>query len=119
VANDVILSGVADGASIIHARLKPLGIRNQSDGELAKENPQHLAANLLKTLVVSNKPHTADVGNVVLGTNSQHGQQGGELALPGTASRAPVPLRYTWRRPASSPARRVYSSAAAIIIRTI
>ena len=65
-------------ALIIDACRTPRGIGKQGKGALAHLHPQHLAATVLRALVERNGFDTADVDDVVWGTSSQVGEQGGD-----------------------------------------
>ena len=66
-------------ALIIDACRTPRGIGKQGKGALAHLHPQHLASTVLRALVERNGFDTADVDDVVWGTSSQVGEQGGDL----------------------------------------
>jgi acetyl-CoA C-acetyltransferase len=66
-------------AFIIDACRTPRGIGKQGKGALAHLHPQHLASTVLRALVERNGFDTADVDDVVWGTSSQVGEQGGDL----------------------------------------
>lgn len=66
-------------ALIIDACRTPRGIGKQGKGALAHLHPQHVASTVLKALVERNSFDTADVDDVVWGTSSQVGEQGGDL----------------------------------------
>jgi acetyl-CoA C-acetyltransferase len=66
-------------AFIIDACRTPRGIGKQGKGGLAHLHPQHLAATVLKALAERNGFDTADVDDIVWGTSSQVGEQGGDL----------------------------------------
>lgn len=67
-------------ALIIDACRTPRGIGKKGKGALADQHPQHLAATVLKALAERNNFNTAEVDDIVFGTSSQRGQQGGDLA---------------------------------------
>lgn len=67
-------------AWIIDACRTPRGIGKKGKGALAEQHPQHLGATVLKAIAERNKIDTADVGDVIFGTSSQRGRQGGDLA---------------------------------------
>ncbi len=66
-------------AYIIDACRTPRGIGKQGKGALAHLHPQHLAATVLAALRDRNKLNTADVDDIIWGTSSQRGLQGGDL----------------------------------------
>src|SRR5579875_2745187 len=66
-------------AYIIDAVRTPRGIGKVGKGALAHMHPQHLAATVLKALAERNKLNTADVDDIIWGTSSQRGKQGGDL----------------------------------------
>jgi acetyl-CoA C-acetyltransferase len=66
-------------AYIIDACRTPRGIGKVGKGALADHHPQHLAATVLKALAERNKLNTADVDDIIWGTSSQRGKQGGDL----------------------------------------
>lgn len=66
-------------ALIIDACRTPRGIGKVGKGALAEHHPQHLAATVLKGLVDRNNLNTADVEDVIWGTSSQRGKQGGDM----------------------------------------
>ena len=67
-------------AWIIDACRTPRGIGKKGKGALADQHPQHLGATVLKAMAERNQLETADVDDVIFGTSSQRGQQGGDLA---------------------------------------
>lgn len=67
-------------AYIIDACRTPRGIGRVGKGALADMHPHHVAATVLKAIAERNDLDTADVGDVVWGTSSQVGKQGGDLA---------------------------------------
>jgi len=66
-------------ALIIDACRTPRGIGKQGKGALTHLHPQHLGSTVLRALVERDGFDTADVDDVVWGTSSQVGQQGGDL----------------------------------------
>jgi acetyl-CoA C-acetyltransferase len=66
-------------AYIIDAVRTPRGIGKVGKGALAHLHPQHLGATVLKALKDRNNLNTADVDDIVWGTSSQRGKQGGDL----------------------------------------
>ncbi|HEY7775447.1 MAG TPA: acetyl-CoA C-acetyltransferase [Kineobactrum sp.] len=67
-------------AWIIDACRTPRGIGKKGKGALADQHPQHLGATVLKAIAERNSLNTADVDDIIFGTSSQRGQQGGDLA---------------------------------------
>lgn len=67
-------------AWIIDACRTPRGIGKVGKGALAGIHPQQLAASVLKALAERNQLRTADVDDIIWGTSSQRGKQGGDLA---------------------------------------
>jgi acetyl-CoA C-acetyltransferase len=67
-------------AWIIDACRTPRGIGKKGKGALAHLHPQHLGATVLRALAARNDLNTADVDDIIFGTSSQRGQQGGDLA---------------------------------------
>jgi len=67
-------------AWIIDACRTPRGIGKKGKGALAHLHPQHLGATVLKALAERTGIDTAEVDDVIFGTSSQRGQQGGDLA---------------------------------------
>lgn len=67
-------------AWIIDACRTPRGIGKRGKGALAHLHPQHLGATVLKALAERNTLNTAEVDDIIFGTSSQRGQQGGDLA---------------------------------------
>ena len=67
-------------AWIIDACRTPRGIGKVGKGALAGIHPQQLAASVLKALAERNNLNTAQVDDIVWGTSSQRGKQGGDLA---------------------------------------
>ncbi len=66
-------------AWIIDACRTPRGIGKVGKGALASIHPQQLGAAVLKGLAERNGLKTADVDDIVWGTSSQRGKQGGDL----------------------------------------
>jgi acetyl-CoA C-acetyltransferase len=66
-------------AWIIDACRTPRGIGKIGKGALADLHPQHLGATVLKALAERNNINTAEVDDVIWGTSSQRGPQGGDL----------------------------------------
>ncbi len=66
-------------ALIIDACRTPRGIGKVGKGALADFHPQHLAATVLKALAERNNLKTGDVDDIIWGTSSQRGKQGGDL----------------------------------------
>jgi acetyl-CoA C-acetyltransferase len=66
-------------AWIIDACRTPRGIGKVGKGALADIHPQQLAASVLKAIAERNNVKTSDVDDVVWGTSSQRGKQGGDL----------------------------------------
>ena len=66
-------------ALIIDACRTPRGIGKVGKGALAEHHPQHLAATVLAALAERNQLNTAEVDDVIWGTSSQRGKQGGDL----------------------------------------
>jgi acetyl-CoA C-acetyltransferase len=66
-------------ALIIDACRTPRGIGKVGKGALADFHPQHLAATVLKALAERNNLNTADVDDIIWGTSTQRGKQGGDL----------------------------------------
>ena len=67
-------------ALIIDACRTPRGIGRVGKGALADIHPQQLAATVLKALAERNDLNTAEVDDIVWGTSTQTGKQGGDLA---------------------------------------
>jgi acetyl-CoA C-acetyltransferase len=67
-------------AWIIDACRTPRGIGKKGKGALAHLHPQHLGATVLKAIAERNDINTAEVDDIIFGTSSQRGQQGGDLA---------------------------------------
>ena len=66
-------------ALIIDACRTPRGIGKVGKGALAEHHPQHLAATVLKAIAERNQVKTEDVDDIIWGTSSQRGKQGGDL----------------------------------------
>ena len=66
-------------ALIIDAARTPRGIGKVGKGALAEFHPQHLASTVLKALAERNGLNTAEVDDIIWGTSSQRGKQGGDL----------------------------------------
>lgn len=66
-------------AWIIDAVRTPRGIGKIGKGALAEIHPQQLGAAVLKALAERNGINTAEVDDVIWGTSSQRGAQGGDL----------------------------------------
>jgi acetyl-CoA C-acetyltransferase len=66
-------------AYIIDAVRTPRGIGKVGKGALAEHHPQHLGATVLKALAERNGLNTAEVDDIIWGTSSQRGKQGGDL----------------------------------------
>jgi len=66
-------------AWIIDACRTPRGIGKAGKGALAGMHPQHLGATVLRALADRTGIDTADVDDIIWGTSSQRGQQGGDL----------------------------------------
>ena len=66
-------------ALIIDACRTPRGIGKVGKGALADIHPQQLGATVLKALAERTGINTADVDDVIWGTSSQRGPQGGDL----------------------------------------
>lgn len=66
-------------ALIIDACRTPRGIGKVGKGALADIHPQQLAATVLKALAERNDLNTAEVDDIIWGTSSQRGKQGGDL----------------------------------------
>lgn len=67
-------------AWIIDACRTPRGIGKVGKGALAGIHPQQLAASVLKAIAERNGLRTGDVDDIIWGTSSQRGKQGGDLA---------------------------------------
>ncbi len=70
-------------ALIIDACRTPRGIGKVGKGALADLHPQRLAAAVLKALAERNHLNTAEVDDVIWGTSSQRGKQGGDMGRMG------------------------------------
>ena len=66
-------------AYIIDAVRTPRGIGKPGKGALSHLHPQHLAATVLKAIRERNNLNTADVDDIIWGTSSQRGKQGGDM----------------------------------------
>lgn len=66
-------------AWIIDACRTPRGIGKIGKGALADIHPQQLGATVLKAIAERNSLNTAEVDDVIWGTSSQRGPQGGDL----------------------------------------
>ncbi len=66
-------------AFIIDACRTPRGIGKVGKGALAHLHPQTLAATTLRALAERNDLNTAEVDDIIWGTNNQVGKQGGDL----------------------------------------
>jgi acetyl-CoA C-acetyltransferase len=66
-------------ALIIDACRTPRGIGKVGKGALAEHHPQHLAATVLAAIAERNNLKTEEVDDVIWGTSSQRGKQGGDL----------------------------------------
>jgi acetyl-CoA C-acetyltransferase len=66
-------------ALIIDAARTPRGIGKAGRGALADFHPQELAASVLKAIAERNALNTADVDDIIWGTSTQRGKQGGDL----------------------------------------
>ena len=66
-------------AYIIDACRTPRGIGKVGKGSLAHLHPQHLGATVLSAIRDRNKLDTATVDDIIWGTSSQRGSQGGDL----------------------------------------
>lgn len=67
-------------AWIIDACRTPRGIGKVGKGALAGIHPQQLAATVLRAIAERNNLRTGEVDDVIWGTSSQRGKQGGDLA---------------------------------------
>ncbi|KGE05061.1 acetyl-CoA C-acetyltransferase [Pseudohaliea rubra] len=67
-------------AWLIDACRTPRGIGKKGKGALAHLHPQHLGATVLAALAERTGIDTAEVDDVIFGTSTQRGQQGGDLA---------------------------------------
>src|SRR5271163_3693516 len=66
-------------AWIIDACRTPRGIGKVGKGALAEIHPQQLGATVLRALKERNELNTAEVDDIIWGTSSQRGKQGGDL----------------------------------------
>jgi acetyl-CoA C-acetyltransferase len=66
-------------ALIIDACRTPRGIGKVGKGALADIHPQQLAASVLAAMAKRNNLNTAEVDDIIWGTSSQRGKQGGDL----------------------------------------
>src|SRR6202167_1480189 len=66
-------------ALIIDACRTPRGIGKVGKGALADIHPQQLAASVLKAVAERNGLNTAEVDDIIWGTSSQRGKQGGDM----------------------------------------
>ncbi len=66
-------------ALIIDTCRTPRGIGKQGKGALADMHPQHLGAAVLKALAERTGINTAEVDDIIWGTSTQMGTQGGDL----------------------------------------
>ena len=66
-------------AYIVDACRTPRGIGKVGKGSLAHLHPQHLGATVLGALRDRNELNTAEVDDIIWGTSSQRGSQGGDL----------------------------------------
>ena len=66
-------------ALIIDACRTPRGIGKVGKGALANMHPQHLGATVLKALAERNHLNTAEIDDIIWGTSTQRGTQGGDL----------------------------------------
>jgi acetyl-CoA C-acetyltransferase len=66
-------------ALIIDSARTPRGIGKVGKGALADHHPQHLGAAVLKALAERNNLNTAEVDDIIWGTSSQRGKQGGDM----------------------------------------
>ncbi len=66
-------------ALIIDTCRTPRGIGKVGKGALADIHPQQLAATVLKAIAERNNLNTAEVDDIIWGTSSQRGKQGGDL----------------------------------------
>ena len=67
-------------AWIIDSCRTPRGIGKKGKGALAHLHPQHLGSTVLKAIAERNKLDTGEVDDIIFGTSTQRGQQGGDLA---------------------------------------
>jgi acetyl-CoA C-acetyltransferase len=66
-------------AWIIDAVRTPRGIGKVGKGALADFHPQHLAATVLGAVAKRNNLNTAEVDDIIWGTSTQRGKQGGDM----------------------------------------
>ncbi|MDE2466143.1 MAG: acetyl-CoA C-acetyltransferase [Alphaproteobacteria bacterium] len=66
-------------ALIIDACRTPRGIGKAGKGALAEIHPQRLAATVLRAIAERNNINTAEVDDVIWGTSTQRGKQGGDM----------------------------------------
>lgn len=66
-------------AWIIDAVRTPRGIGKVGKGALAEIHPQQLGATVLKALAERNDIKTHEVSDIIWGTSSQRGKQGGDM----------------------------------------
>jgi acetyl-CoA C-acetyltransferase len=66
-------------AWIIDACRTPRGIGKVGKGALADFHPQHLAATVMKAIAERNNLKTGEVDDIIWGTSSQRGKQGGDM----------------------------------------
>lgn len=66
-------------ALIVDACRTPRGIGKVGKGALAEHHPQHLAATVLAAIAERNHLKTEEIDDVIWGTSSQRGKQGGDL----------------------------------------
>lgn len=66
-------------AWIIDACRTPRGIGKIGKGALTEIHPQQLGATVLKAIAERNSINTAEVDDIIWGTSTQRGQQGGDL----------------------------------------
>ncbi|OYW87211.1 MAG: acetyl-CoA acetyltransferase, partial [Hyphomonas sp. 32-62-5] len=66
-------------AFIVDAVRTPRGVGKVGKGALAHMHPQHLAATVLSQLRDRNKLDTETVDDIIWGTSSQRGAQGGDM----------------------------------------
>ncbi|MEO8723935.1 MAG: acetyl-CoA C-acetyltransferase [Sphingobium sp.] len=67
-------------AFIIDACRTPRGVGKAGKGALADIHPQRLAATVLQAIAARNDLNTAEVDDIIWGTSTQVGKQGGDLA---------------------------------------
>lgn len=75
-------------AYIIDACRTPRGIGKVGKGSLAHLHPQHLARTVLAAIAERNNLNTSDVEDVIWGTSSQRGAQGGDMGRMAALPRA-------------------------------